>query len=67
MSKEIHVAVNGKDTHPGTKARPFATLARAWEGMNKGLYSGDAGALSMVDVQFTRPPVRPAKAASTSA
>ena len=29
MSKEIHVAVNGKDTHPGTKARPFATLARA--------------------------------------
>ena len=29
MSKEIYVAVNGKDTHPGTKARPFATLTRA--------------------------------------
>ena len=29
MSTEVYVAVAGKDTHPGTRKRPFATLARA--------------------------------------
>lgn len=29
MSIEIHVAIDGKDTHSGTQERPFATLAHA--------------------------------------
>jgi acyl dehydratase len=39
----------------------FATMARAWEGLNKHLYSGDVDAIKMMDVQFTRPLVLPAK------
>jgi len=33
----------------------FATMARAIEGLNRGLFAGRVDALSMVDVQFTRP------------
>lgn len=39
----------------------FATMARAWEGMNRRLYSGDITAISSFDVQFTRPLVLPRK------
>lgn len=39
----------------------FATMARAWEGITRGLYAGDAGALRVVDVQFTRPLLLPAR------
>lgn len=39
----------------------FATLARAIEGMNRALWSGDAGRLAVIDVRFTKPLVLPAK------
>jgi hypothetical protein len=38
----------------------FSTMARAIEGLHRGLFSGNVQALSMVDVQFTRPLVLPA-------
>ena len=37
----------------------FATMARAWEGLNRRLYSGDVSAIESFDVQFTRPLVLP--------
>jgi hypothetical protein len=39
----------------------FSTLARAWEAVGRGVYAGDARALSTFDVRFTRPLVLPAK------
>jgi acyl dehydratase len=39
----------------------FATMARAWEGLNRHLYSGDIGAIKTLDVQFTRPLILPAR------
>lgn len=39
----------------------FGTMARAIEGLNRGLYAGDADALREVHVRFTRPLVLPAK------
>lgn len=39
----------------------FATMARAWEGLNRHLYSGDTSAIKVLDVQFTRPLILPAK------
>jgi acyl dehydratase len=39
----------------------FATMARAWEGLTRGLYARDPGALRLVDVQFTRPLLLPAR------
>lgn len=38
----------------------FSTMARAIEGLNRGLFSGDPDRLDMVDVKFTRPLVLPA-------
>ncbi|HZO16682.1 MAG TPA: MaoC/PaaZ C-terminal domain-containing protein [Polyangiaceae bacterium] len=38
----------------------FSTMARAIEGLNRGLFSGNVQALSMIDVRFTRPLVLPA-------
>lgn len=39
----------------------FGTMARAIEGLNRGLFAGDVDALSEVHVRFTRPLVLPAK------
>jgi acyl dehydratase len=39
----------------------FGTLARAVEGMNRGLFAGDVDALEEVHVRFTRPLTLPAK------
>ena len=47
MSKEIYVAINGKDTHPGTKARPFATLTRARDALRALPVAERAGILDL--------------------
>jgi MaoC like domain len=39
----------------------FGTMARAIEALNRGLLAGDVGALSEIDVRFTRPLVLPAR------
>ncbi|HEY8431188.1 MAG TPA: MaoC/PaaZ C-terminal domain-containing protein [Sandaracinaceae bacterium] len=39
----------------------FGTMARAIEGLNRGLFAGDVDALREVHVRFTRPLVLPAK------
>ncbi len=39
----------------------FGTMARAIEGLNRGLFAGDVDALSEIHVRFTRPLVLPAK------
>ena len=39
----------------------FGTMARAIEGLNRGLFAGDVDALEEVNVRFTRPLVLPAK------
>ena len=39
----------------------FGTMARAIEGLNRGLFAGDVDALKEVHVRFTRPLVLPAK------
>lgn len=39
----------------------FGTLARAVEGVNRGLYSGRVDAIESLDVRFTRPLVLPAR------
>ena len=39
----------------------FGTLARAIEGMNRGLFAGDVDALEEIHVRFTKPLVLPAK------
>ena len=39
----------------------FSTMARAIEGLNRSLFSGDVSRLETVDVKFTKPLVLPAK------
>ena len=39
----------------------FSTMARAVEGLNRSLFSGDATRLEAIDVKFTKPLVLPAK------
>lgn len=39
----------------------FSTMARAIEGLNRSLFSGDVSRLEAIDVKFTRPLVLPAK------
>lgn len=39
----------------------FSTFARAMEGLNRGLFSGDVHAIRTFEVRFTRPLVLPAK------
>ncbi|MDH4283428.1 MAG: MaoC/PaaZ C-terminal domain-containing protein [Myxococcales bacterium] len=39
----------------------FSTMARAVEGLNRSLFSGDVSRLETIDVKFTRPLVLPAK------
>ncbi len=39
----------------------FATMARAFEGLNRGLFAGDAHRIRLLDVKFTRPLVLPAR------
>ncbi|MCA9604204.1 MAG: hypothetical protein KC619_01330, partial [Myxococcales bacterium] len=39
----------------------FGTMARAVEGLNRGLFAGDVDALRSIEVRFTRPLVLPAK------
>jgi len=39
----------------------FGTMARAVEGLNRGLFAGDVDALREIEVRFTRPLVLPAK------
>lgn len=39
----------------------FGTMARAVEGLNRGLFAGDVDALERLEVRFTRPLVLPAK------
>jgi acyl dehydratase len=39
----------------------FATMARAMEGLHRGLLSGDTGRIRTLDVQFTSPLVLPAR------
>ncbi len=39
----------------------FSTMARAVEGMNRGLFAGDVRALSYLSVRFTRPLILPAR------
>lgn len=39
----------------------FGTMARAVEGLNRGLFAGDVDAISEIHVRFTRPLVLPAK------
>jgi acyl dehydratase len=45
--------------HRSTILHGFATLARAIEGLNRGLFAGDVDRLASVDVRFTRPLVLP--------
>jgi acyl dehydratase len=47
--------------HRSTILHGFATLARAVEGLNRGLFAGDVDRLASVDVRFTRPLVLPAR------
>lgn len=46
---------------PNTILHGFATLARAMEGLNRNLLSGDVQALQEIEVRFTRPLVLPAR------
>jgi acyl dehydratase len=39
----------------------FSTMARAWEGVQKGIFAGSTRAIESFDVQFTKPLVLPAK------
>ena len=39
----------------------FSTMARAYEGLVRGLYAGDVHAIGAMDVRFTRPLILPAK------
>ena len=39
----------------------FATMARAYEGLTRGLYAGDAHRIRVLDVKFTRPLALPAR------
>lgn len=39
----------------------FATMARAAEGLNRALFSGDVTRLAVLDVKFTRPLILPAR------
>jgi hypothetical protein len=39
----------------------FSTMARAIEGLNRSLFSGDVSRLEAIDVKFTKPLVLPAK------
>ncbi|MBI2299948.1 MAG: hypothetical protein HYU66_13570, partial [Armatimonadetes bacterium] len=39
-SADVHVAPNGRDSNPGTAARPFATLAKAQEAVRAKLKAG---------------------------
>lgn len=45
---------------PNVILHGFSTLARAMEGLNRGLFAGDVHALKVFDVRFTRPLVLPA-------
>jgi acyl dehydratase len=47
--------------HRSTILHGFATLARAIEGLNRGLFAGDVDRLASIDVRFTRPLVLPAR------
>lgn len=47
--------------HRGTILHGFATLARAIEGLNRGLFAGDTQRLAWIDGRFTRPLLLPAK------
>jgi acyl dehydratase len=47
--------------HRSTILHGFATLARAVEGLNRGLFAGDVDRLASIDVRFTRPLVLPAR------
>lgn len=46
---------------PSTILHGFGTMARAIEGLNRGLFAGDVDALRSIEVRFTRPLVLPAK------
>jgi len=46
---------------PNTILHGFGTMARAIEGLNAGLFSGDVDALRSIHVRFTRPVVLPAR------
>jgi acyl dehydratase len=39
----------------------FSTMARAWEGVQRGIFAGSTRAIRTFDVQFTKPLVLPAK------
>lgn len=39
----------------------FSTMARAYEGLNRGVFAGDVKAIHGLDVRFTRPLVLPAR------
>ena len=39
----------------------FSTMARAIEGLNRSVFSGDVSKLESIDVQFTKPLVLPAE------
>ena len=47
--------------HRSTILHGFATLARAVEGLNRGLFAGDVDRLASIDARFTRPLVLPAR------
>jgi MaoC like domain len=47
--------------HRSTILHGFATLARAIEGLNRGLFAGDVDRLGSIDVRFTRPLLLPAR------
>jgi MaoC like domain len=46
---------------PATILHGFATLARAVEALNRGLFAGDPTRLRSIDVRFTKPLVLPAR------
>jgi acyl dehydratase len=39
----------------------FSTMARAWEGLQRGIFAGSTRAIETLDVQFTKPLVLPAR------
>jgi acyl dehydratase len=47
---------------PGPIMHGFGTLGRAWEGLVRALFAGDAHRLRAVDVRFLRPLALPANA-----
>jgi MaoC like domain len=46
---------------PSTILHGFATLARAVEALNRGVFDGDPSRLAVIDVRFTKPLVLPAR------